>query len=243
MKDNFLFEDVKVLGDEFNKGLSLKIRDGSRYNGHYTYYDDEGNLIFEFRDSKKSLLGMKIVLDPGHGLTESGNDPGALGWSNINEHDLNVQISKLVESKLIEKGAEVIVLDTDSELIPLKDRSAKGRENDADLFVSIHNNSGGSGKYNATETYYFTPISKKIAQSINKSLVDCYSETLFPNIKGDYDRGDKYNDFTVTIDRENPSVLVEVGYVDNPISFNKLIDYYYQNKIAEAIVKGLENGL
>ncbi|MGL4107666.1 N-acetylmuramoyl-L-alanine amidase family protein [Clostridium sp. LP20] len=242
-KENFLFEDIKVEEGDSTNYLYLKIKDGSEYNGHYTYYDSDGNLIFQFRDKKKSLSGMKIIIDPGHGLTKNGNDPGALGWSNINESDLNLQIAKSVELKLKERGAEVIRLKTDTEIIPLKDRGAKSKEADADLFVSLHNNSGGSGKYNATETYYFTPISKKFAENINKSLVNCYNEVLFPSTKGNYNRGDKFNDFTVTLERESPSVLIEVGYVDNPLSFNKLIDPDYQIKLSEAIVNGIENSL
>jgi N-acetylmuramoyl-L-alanine amidase len=36
---------------------------------------------------------------------------------------------------------------------------------------------------------------------------------------------------------------VEVGYVDNPASFNKLIDSDYQKILAESIIKGIEDSL
>ena len=86
-------------------------------------------------------------------------------------------------------------------------------------------------------------IQKNFAENINKSLVDCYNNILFKGIEGDYNRGAKYNDYTVILERENPSVLVEVGYVDNPVSFNKLIDPDYQKILAESIIKGIEDSL
>ncbi|HEY5525764.1 MAG TPA: N-acetylmuramoyl-L-alanine amidase, partial [Clostridium sp.] len=241
---NYLFDLLQVKEKDGAKYLSLTIKDNVNYNGHFTYYDNEGNLIIEFKNPKKTIKDMVIVIDPGHGLIENNKlDSGALGWSGINENTINVSISKFLEEGLKEKGAKVVRLDTERESFPLKIRGAKTREYNADLYLSIHNNSGGSGKYNGTETYYFTPYSKNLAENINKSLVDCYNNNLFKGIEGDYNRGAKFNDYTVTLERENPSVLVEVGYVDNPLSFNKLIDPDYQKILAESIIKGIEDSL
>lgn len=242
--ENNLFDLIEVKEKDGQKYLSLKMNKDSNYNGHFTYYDNEGNLIFEFRNPKKDIEDMVIVIDPGHGLIENKIlDSGAMGWSNINENVINTSISKFLEDGLKKRGAKVIRLDTENEGLPLKIRGAKGREYNGDLYLSLHNNSGGSGKYNGTETYYYNPYSKKLAKNINKSLVDCYNNILFKGVEGDYDRGAKYNDYTVILERENPAVLVEVGYVDNPVSFNKLIDSDYQKILAESIIKGIEDSL
>ena len=119
----------------------------------------------------------------------------------------------------------------------------EAREKNADLFISLHNNSGASGQLNAVETYYFTPYSKVFAENINKSLVKCYENELFPKEDNNYDRGAKYNNYTVTLERENPSILIETGYIDNPKAFNKLIDEGIQTKIAKYIVKGIEESI
>ncbi|MBD7912425.1 N-acetylmuramoyl-L-alanine amidase [Clostridium cibarium] len=240
LEDNPLIKEASVSNNE--KYLSLKLKD--RYIGHRAYYDEEGNLIFKFKNKKKSLKDMTIVLDPGHGLIENSKlDPGALGFNHINENIINVQMSKLIEGQLKEKGANVIRLDTENTAYPLKERGGKARENDADLYLSIHNNSGGSGKYNATESYYFTPYSESYSKNINESLAECYNNVLFKENKGEYNRGSKYNYYTVTLERENPSVLVEVGYIDNPVSFNKIINNDYQAELAKSIVKGIENSI
>ncbi|PRR81094.1 N-acetylmuramoyl-L-alanine amidase [Clostridium vincentii] len=242
--ENFLFDSIQVKEKDGNKYLNLTINDDINYSGHFAYYDNEGNLIVEFKNQKSTIKDMIIVIDPGHGLIENYKlDSGALGWSGINENTINTNISKFLEEGLLEKGAHILRLDTEKENLPLKTRGAKAREYNADLYLSIHNNSGGSGKYNGTETYYNTPYSKNFAKNINYSLVDCYNNNLFKGIDGDYNRGVKFNDYTVTLERENPSVLIEVGYIDNPLSFNKIIDSDYQKKLAESIIKGLENSL
>jgi N-acetylmuramoyl-L-alanine amidase len=244
LKENPLFKEASIQEDNVGKYLLLNLKDTDKYNGHFAYYDEDGNLIFKFKHKKKSLKDMTIVIDPGHGLIEDNKlDPGALGFNAINENNINVEISKLVEDKLKEKGANIIRLHTEDTNYPLKDRGSKARENNADLYLSIHNNSGGSGKYNATESYYFTPYSKNFSKNINESLTDCYNNILFKGVEGAYSRGFKYNYYTVTLERENPSVLVEVGYIDNPISFNKLIDKDYQNELAKCITDGIEKSL
>lgn len=238
---NFLFKDASIHKNKGKKYLLLNLKDPGKYNGHFSYYDEEGNLVFRFRDKKKSLKDMKIVIDPGHGLIEKEKlDSGALGFNNINENVLNMNIAKLVELKLKEKGADVIRLKTEKTSYPLESRGSKARENDADLYISIHNNSGGAGKLNANESYYFTPFSKEYAKNINESLTTLYNKVLFKGVEGEYNRGFKYNYYTVTLERENPSVLIEVGYIDNPIFFNKLINKKYQKEMANAIVEGIE---
>lgn len=237
-KENLMFGDISVKDNK----LSFKIKDGEYYNGHYSYYDKEGVLNIKFLRKLKSLEGAVILLDPGHGFSGGKiKDSGALGFNDINETDVNVSIAKKIEEELIKRGATPIRLKTESDTYKLKERGSKARENNADLFISIHNNSGGSGEINATETYYNTPFSMQLAKSINSSMVSLYKNRLFKGWNENFDRGSKYDYYTVTLERENPSVLVEVGYMDNPKSFNKLIDEEMQVEIAKSIVDGIEN--
>ncbi|MDD6796080.1 MAG: N-acetylmuramoyl-L-alanine amidase [Clostridiaceae bacterium] len=240
-EDNSLFESAEV---NENNEISLKLKKDKIYCGHDSYYDAEGNLIIEFRNAKSNLNEMTIVLDPGHGLVKDNVlDSGALGYNDINENMLNYDITFKLKDKLEKKGAKVIVLDTKENSYPLKKRGLEGKKNDADLYISIHNNSGASGKINATETYYYTPYSMNFAKNINESLSECYKDKIFGNSDIDYSRGHKYNDFTVTLEKTNPSILVEIGYIENPVSFDKLIREKYQEEIATSIVNGIENSI
>lgn len=232
-----IFEDMKKSGENEIK-LGLK----NKYYGHYGFYDKDGYLNIRFRKKIIDIKNSTIVIDPGHGMNKLGFlDSGALGFSKINEHDLNRMIAKSVSKHLKKLGANVILLNTTKKAYSLQDRPREAYINDADMFISIHNNSGGGGKLNATEDYYYTSFSKKLALEINKELTKTYENCLFNGIEGDYNRGAKWDYYTVILEKHCPSVLIEVGYVDNKKSFEKLTNEYYREKLSKSIVKGIEN--
>ena len=84
----------------------------------------------------------KIVIDPGHG----GSDSGAIG-NDITEKDLNLEISKYMYDRLKQLGYDVyITRDTDETISP-NDRvrrilNAYGNNSDV-IVVSNHINAGG----------------------------------------------------------------------------------------------------
>ena len=118
------------------------------------------------------------------------------------------------------------------------------------MFLSIHFNAGGRGASYGIETYYYkarpeyTPAinkakhndperlekSRKLAQKIQQSLV---SKT------GAYDRGVKRETFAVLRETSIPSILVELGFIDNQAEANKIKTNEYQEKLADGIVDGI----
>ena len=89
-------------------------------------------------------LGLKtVVIDPGHG----GKDPGAPGQnSSSHEKHIVLAISKLFGDKIKEAypGVKVIYTRSTDKFIGLHDRAMVARNNNADLFISIHCNSSSS---------------------------------------------------------------------------------------------------
>ncbi len=91
----------------------------------------------------KSLGLNTVVIDPGHG----GKDPGALGQSSsTHEKHVVLSISKLLGEKIKEAYPDVKVIYTRStdKFIGLHDRAMVARNNNANLFISIHCNSSSS---------------------------------------------------------------------------------------------------
>lgn len=87
---------------------------------------------------KGANQGPTIILDPGHG----GIDTGAKGRGGGVEKDLTLAFSQVLGEKLKATGRyNVLFTRTDDSFVALGDRVAIARENDADLFVSIHANS------------------------------------------------------------------------------------------------------
>jgi N-acetylmuramoyl-L-alanine amidase len=93
-----------------------------------------------------------IVIDPGHGGTETG----AIGPSGIQEKELTLTLARDLEARLEQSGIRVILTRNEDASVPHDNRTAIANQNRADLFISIHLNSSlGSGAY-GTETYFLS---------------------------------------------------------------------------------------
>ncbi|HSN86075.1 MAG TPA: N-acetylmuramoyl-L-alanine amidase, partial [Thermoanaerobaculia bacterium] len=93
-----------------------------------------------------------IVIDPGHGGTETG----AIGPSGIQEKELTLILARDLEARLEQLGIRVILTRNEDGNLPHDNRTAIANQNQADLFISIHLNSSlGSGAHGA-ETYFLS---------------------------------------------------------------------------------------
>lgn len=91
-----------------------------------------------------------IVLDAGHG----GHDEGATGPSGLHEKDLVLDVTKLLATRLRERGVRVVLTRTRDEFLSLEERTAVANDARADLFLSIHANASSSRKPRGIETYF-----------------------------------------------------------------------------------------
>ncbi len=110
-------------------------------------------------------LGLKlkrVVLDPGHG----GHDVGTTGPSGLLEKDLVLDVARRLGAIIEERlGAEVIYTRSDDTFVPLEARTALANEKQADLFLSIHANSGVSSA-SGNETYYLNFTTSREAMDV-----------------------------------------------------------------------------
>ena len=179
-----------------------------------------------------------IVIDPGHG----GYDPGARGNLGTNEKDITLQVSERLAKKLSKDGALVVLIrDEDQDFLTPGPGTMKKRDLDArleiikqkkpEIVVSIHVNSYGS-KWSGAQTF-FNPNSDKgavLARSIQaelKAATHTKREAIPINTSYLLDNIDM------------PGCIVEVGFLSNPKEEKKLIDPTYQDKLAEAIYRGI----
>lgn len=85
--------------------------------------------------TKSPLRKALIVIDAGHG----GQDPGAIGAERQREKDVTLSAAKLLKKKLERTGRYNVLLTRDNDkFIKLSRRVAIAREQDADLFISLH---------------------------------------------------------------------------------------------------------
>lgn len=91
-----------------------------------------------------------VVLDPGHG----GEDLGALGFGNLLEKDLTLNISGRVKELLEKAGIPTFLTRNDDRLMSLSERTAIANSKQAQVFVSIHANASLNKSASGIETYY-----------------------------------------------------------------------------------------
>jgi N-acetylmuramoyl-L-alanine amidase len=76
-----------------------------------------------------------IVIDPGHG----GVDPGTIGVSGVYEKDVTLSVARDVARQLdATRRYHVVMTRTTDDFIALRDRVARARAANGDLFLSLH---------------------------------------------------------------------------------------------------------
>ncbi len=91
-----------------------------------------------------------IVLDPGHG----GVDPGAIGATGTYEKDVTLAIAREVRRQLEATGRYRVLMTRDEDIfVQLRERVARARAVNADLFLSIHADSIGSSDTRGASVY------------------------------------------------------------------------------------------
>jgi N-acetylmuramoyl-L-alanine amidase len=103
------------------------------------------------------MLGLKIktiMVDPGHG----GTDSGTIGKMGTLEKEITLDIAKRLKTHLVKScGYLVLMTREDDSRVPLQKRVDLAQKAKADLFISIHLNYLPRKPINTIETYYFGP--------------------------------------------------------------------------------------
>jgi len=101
------------------------------------------------RRKSASLFKKTVVIDAGHG----GRDPGAHGSDGI-EKDVTLASALALKSKLEKSGRYTVVLTRDTDIfVPLEARVQIARRADADLFISLHADSGPDASTRGASVY------------------------------------------------------------------------------------------
>lgn len=180
--------------------------------------------------------GIIVVLDPGHG----GSDTGALNPSNgMMEKELTLDIALRLEKLLRKDGFGVILTrKTDVDVCGYKGgekeelgaRVNVANQKKADLFLSIHINASYSSSPNGSSVHWYKALDLPLAQVLHKHLA---SKTSF------LDRGISRNRFYVVRHTQMPAVLLELGFLTNPGDETLLAREHTRQKLASAISDSL----
>ena len=174
-----------------------------------------------------------IVIDPGHG----GPDVGATR-NGVYEKDIVLSVSKQLGRILQQMGYAVIYTRTEDIDLDLEPRVQIAENAKASAFVSVHVNSlsASASQVNGVETYHAP------GASLGKSLAEFVHEQIIAST-GATDRGVKSARFHVIAKTSMPAILVETGFITNPSESAKLVNSAYQERLAEAIARGMDQFL
>ncbi|WP_071460855.1 N-acetylmuramoyl-L-alanine amidase [Bacillus massilinigeriensis] len=171
------------------------------------------------------ISGKTIVIDAGHG----GMDPGALGRS-YQEKALALTSANQLASLLRNSGARVIMTRASDVYLSLSKRVGISHAYNADAFVSLHYNSFASTSSGVMTFYYGYSKEGILASSIQRGLV---SETGMRNM------GAKFGNYHVLRENRRPAVLVELGFLSNPVEERYIATPNYQAKATRGIFNGI----
>jgi N-acetylmuramoyl-L-alanine amidase len=184
------------------------------------------------------LSGKTIAIDAGHG----GVDNGAK-WHGLEEKTINLAIATKVAAVLTAHGATTVL--TREQDIDYYTKGTGGKRNDllkraeiiensgANLFLSIHCNAIKGTKWSGAQVFY------NPGREENKQLAETIQQALKNFPPGNKRQAKQDSDIMLLKSVTIPGVLIETGFISNPIEAQQLSNEEYQQKLAENIAKAL----
>jgi N-acetylmuramoyl-L-alanine amidase len=196
-----------------------------------------------------------IVLDPGHGGMNSGT---ISVLDHRPEKEFTLDLAKRLKPLLEQQGWTVYLTRTNDYDLALSNRVQFAETHHADLFISLHFNSAAPDRKQAgLETYCLTPTG--MPSTLTRGFADLWQEYLPNNLfdvqnlqlavrlhtallraTGEEDRGVRRARFIGVLRGEKrPAILIEGGYLSNPIEAAKIENPDFRQKLAVAIAGAL----
>lgn len=211
---------------------------------------------FSMEPVERAVQKYVVVLDPGHGGTDSGAE-NQNGISSESESKLTLKIANYVKQEL-EKSSQFVVYmtRTDDSYVGLSERVNYAASKNADILVSLHLNSADSKTANGAEILvprtgrYNSKVAEnagQLAQDILKKLVSLglYNRGL---VYRDSASGTKYPDGSTAdyyaIVRQGlqagiPSIIVEHAFISSTVDAKFLDSEADLQKIGRADAEGI----
>ena len=241
-----LFSKAEWIKEEDNSYiLRLTLKKKGAFYGYSVVWDNDGSLRFSFKHAPdiagnpadQPLKGLTIVLDPGHGGASSGTGTGHN--DGLYEKTLTLTYGLLLRDKLEALGATVKMTRT-TDMLPdngtMQPRVDAARNNGTDLFMSIHMNGVSSPSASGATMHYFYEYSYQIAQAVYDRM-----RAVEKNYDGLGNRASPcwWSPFYVTRFTDCPSILIECGFMTNPLNLDLLVNPSYQDRLTQAIAEGV----
>ncbi len=189
-----------------------------------------------------------VVIDAGHG----GRDEGARA-NGLREKDLNLDVALRVEKLIGAFGFPTVLTRRDDTFLPLSERAAIANKIDNALFLSIHFNHSPDPASTGVETFF---ASEKVPPESAWTWIGFFNkpETAVSDTGEDLagyiqaalvsrtdatNRGIKPRPLYVVRHTRCPAVLVEGGFINNPLDARLISNTEYRDLLAKAVAEGV----
>lgn len=231
-----LVEEFNVIEESGNIKVVIQFKKTIEYTILSNNIDNK-IMVKVKRDSNLKPSDRVIVVDAGHG----GTDSGANSPNKVKEKDVNLQISLKTEKALKDAGYNVLMTRDTDKTLGLYERPALANNNFADLFISIHANSTTNKDVHGIEVLYAPAAAgsekEEGQQILTKTIMDELLKATGAKKRGIIQRPK----LVVIRESKMPAILIEVGFLSNANEEKLITDDDYQNKIVGAILRGIEN--
>jgi N-acetylmuramoyl-L-alanine amidase len=167
-----------------------------------------------------------VVIDPGHGGFDRGGIPGQIVPEKMVALDTALRLQKLLQRA----GLRTVMTRTTDVFIPLSVRAAIANAQRDAIFVSIHYNAARRTSAHGIETYSENNRGAVLASRIQRDIVTRVSTE---------NRGIRSAEYYVLRNCRLPAVLVECGFLTNPIEAQLALTPAYREQVAEQIAAGI----
>ncbi len=226
-----------------------------------------GELGRDFFRSKPQKI---VVIDPGHGGTNTGAPAAVIG---ILEKQVTLAYARGIRHRLRAKGVQVYLTRNSDRYLTLRQRTSFANKMKADVFISVHMNAAIKHDQKGYETYILTPRSLEIdapalrmgarprlgldlataliLEDVERGVAFSRAARLARLVQNGLrtargprgDRGVKQDAMHVLLGATMPAVLVEVGFLDHPVEGPSLLGADVFGRVCDALAEAVLQSL
>ncbi|MGC3988405.1 MAG: N-acetylmuramoyl-L-alanine amidase [Chthoniobacteraceae bacterium] len=167
-----------------------------------------------------------VVIDAGHG----GHDRGGIPGQRASEKAATLGVALRLQKILRANGLHTVMTRSGDYFVSLPGRVAIANAQRHAVFVCIHFNSATREGAMGIETYYYSRSSRSLATAIHSAVV---------RAAGTPNRGLRVRGYYVLRKNRIPAVLVECGFLTNPLEARRAQSGEYLDRLARAIASAV----
>jgi N-acetylmuramoyl-L-alanine amidase len=209
----------------------------SRQQWGYKYRYDGKNLVLSLRQpptiakqAAKPLTGVKILLDPGHG----GTDSGAVSSTGYAEKEATLFAAKLLANELFAKGATVYLTRETDKAVSLEERRRIVEQLEPTISLSVHYNSSpddvNPAKAKGFSVFWYHSQAQGLASFLHTYTTQYADRPQYGVI---------WDNLALARPAAAPSVLLELGFMSNPEELQWISNPQSQQQMAKTLASGI----